>query len=666
MTLATPPLLLGAVLAFWGWQSGNLAVGVLLGVALETLRALRLRLDLGTKEHSSIADLSTIGFVLLTVLFAANRGIGVGILQAFVWQPVALSPILAAQFVTSDRRLPLSALFRYMRRLTRANPAIKDPRVDMSAVYAALALLSAGVANQRGPEYYLGIVAGAGLLLYATRAAALSSAGLAAGVVMFAAAAGLGYVGHVSLQQAQLAIYDWVIDLNLRSIDVDPHRSRSELGSVGRLKKYDAIVVRVYADEGRRGQPQQSSPNFSLLHRSSYNTYVAGTWVARGMHMDGLDSLADNETWPLQRQAGDAGRPLSHLRMSARFENARLVLPLPPGTVQLGGFPAARVERNALGVVNAHLAVDWANYDARIDRRAGADANYAPPGDEDLAVPAQERAALERVVDELGLAALPPAERLRRIERHLGGYTYATYRERPVAPGETALSDFLKYARTGHCEYFATAATLLARAAGVPARYATGYAAIEYSALEGAWIVRQRHAHAWSRAFVDGGWKDVDATPAAWGSEEADAAPVWEGLADLLRYAGFRWAQRGEFRAGDGWYLVLVALAAYLGWSVLRGRRVLREQRAGAVEKPRWPGEDSEFYAAEKALPARAREETQAAWLARIAAGLPPLKSSQVREALRLHQRYRFDPRGLTRNERNRLRELCRDLAAPA
>jgi len=146
----TPPIFIGAALAFWGWQSGNLAVGVLLGVALEVLRALRLRIDLGVKEHSTIADLSTVGFVLLAVLLAANRGIGGGILQAFIWQPVALSPILAAQLVTVDRRLPLSALFRYMRRLTRANPDIKDPPVDVSAVYAALTLLSAGVANQRG------------------------------------------------------------------------------------------------------------------------------------------------------------------------------------------------------------------------------------------------------------------------------------------------------------------------------------------------------------------------------------------------------------------------------------------------------------------------------------------------------------------------------------
>ncbi|HEY6966628.1 MAG TPA: transglutaminase-like domain-containing protein [Burkholderiales bacterium] len=649
-----PPLFVGAALAFWGWQTGHLVVGLALGAALEALRALKLRIDLGSEQHASIADLSTVGFVLLAVLLAANRDIGSGILQAFIWMPVALSPILAAQLVTRERRIPLSALFRYMRKLRRENPAIKDPPVDVSAVYGALALLSAGVANQRGPEYYAGVVAGAACLLYAALPSARrDAASLSLAAAMLAAAAALGYAGHVGLQQAQLALFDWVLDFNLRSVDTDPYRVRTELGSVGRLKKYDAIVLRVYA-EGR------DAAEFQLLHRSSYNTYVGGTWVARGARMENLESLADNETWILQKT--EPGATLRRVRMSSRFEAGRATLPLPPGTTRLAGFPAAVVERNALGSVHAKLGVDWANYEAL---GVPGIAFYAPPGDEDLAVPAEEHEVLARTVAELGLAGLPPAERLRRIERHLAGFDYTTFRERAVPPGETALGDFLARTRKGHCEYFATAATLLARAAGVPARYATGYAAIEYSALEGAWVIRTRHSHAWTRAWVDGGWIDVDTTPAVWGPEEASEAPLWQGLADLLRYAGFRWSQRGEFRAGDGWYAVLALLAVYLGWSVLRGRRVVREQRATRAARRAWPGEDSEFYALEKTLPARESSETQAAWLRRIAPGLPPETSVRVATALQLHQRYRFDPDGLTAAERGRLRELCAGLAAP-
>lgn len=647
-----PPLLIGASLAFWGWQSGNLVVGVLLGAALEALRAARLRLDLGEKEHSTIADLSTVGFVLLTVLLAANRGIGRGILEAFTWQPVALSPILAAQLVTADRRIPLSALFRYLRKLRRANPEIKDPRVDLCAVYAALALLAAGVANQRGPEYYIGVVAGAACLLYAARPRAAS---LAAGAALLSAAAALGYAGHLGLAQAQLLLFDWVLDFNMRVVDADPYRTRTELGTLGRLKKYDAIVLRVYADE-------KDSERVRLLHRGSYNTYVGGTWVARNAAMENIESEADNETWKLAADDPAAAPPL-RVRMSVRMDAGRALLPLPPGTIRIGSFPATQMRRNALGAVHALLGVDWASYEALASPSI---AVYAPPAAEDLAIPAEERAVLEQTVADLQLRELAPAERLRRIERYFADFTYATFRERPVPTGETALGDFLVRTRAGHCEYFASAATLLARAAGVPARYATGFSAVEYSALEGAYVVRTRHAHAWSRAWVDGHWLDLDATPATWAIEEAADAPLWQGLADLLRFAGFRWSQRGEFKAGDSWYAALALLAVVLAWRVLRGRRVVRDQRAAAALKTRYPGEDSEFYTLEKALPPRDASETHAAWLNRISAALPRERAERIREALRLHQRYRFDPAGISPAERRLLRELCAAHVAPA
>jgi hypothetical protein len=654
-----PPFLMGAALAFWGWQTGNLLVGVLLGLALEGLRAFRLRIDLGVAEHSTIADLSTVGFVLLAVLLAANRGVGPGILEAFAWQPVALAPIIAAQLVTADRRIPLSALFRYMRKLRRERPDIKDPAVDLSAVYVALALFAAGAANQRGPEYYVAVVAGTACLLYAALPRGrLDRPRLAAGALLLSAAAVLGHVGHVGLSELQLLLVDWFLDLNMRTMDADPYRTRTELGSLGRLKKYDAVVLRVYADE-------KDAARIQLLHRGSYNTYLAGTWVARGAQMENLESEVDNETWILERTPGRDTQPGAapfKVRMAARLEAGRALLPLPAGTARIASFPANRMRRNALGAVHAQLGVDWANYEAQA---VGGIVDYAPPSAEDIAVPAEERAVLERVIAELGLRELAPAERLRRIGKYLDDFRYSTFRERAVPAGETALGDFLLRTRAGHCEYFATAATLLARAAGVPARYATGYAAVEYSKLEGAYVVRTRHAHAWTRAWAGGRWVDVDATPASWSVEEADEAPVWQGFADLLRYAGFRWSQRGEFKAGDSWYAVLAALALFLAWRVLRGRRVLREERAATAPKRRYPGEDSEFYAVEKSLPPRASSETQAAWLARIDAALSPRRTQQIREALRLHQRYRFDPTGIAAAERNRLRELCRALAAP-
>ena len=641
-----PPFLVGAGLAFWGAQSGNLAVGIALGLALEAPRLLRVRLDLGTAEHSTIADLSTVGFVLLAVLLSANRGISRGILEAFIWMPVTLSPILAAQLVTAGGRIPLSALFRYMRRLRRANPEIRDPMVDVAPVYFALTLLAAGVANQRGTAYYAGVVAGTACLLFAARP---RRANLAAGVLLLGLAAALGHFGHLGLAQLQLRVEEWILDINLRVVDADPYRTRTEIGSLGRLKLHDTIVLRVFA-------PEKDAARVALLHRGSYNVYIANTWVARGALMEPLESEADNETWILAPST-----PEWRVRIATRLESGRALLALPPGTVRVGSFPANLLRRNALGSVHATLAVDWAQYEAQ---GGPAIAAYGAPNADDTAVPAAELPVFERVAAELGLRGLAAGEAMRRVDEYFSRFAYATYRERAVPKDETALGDFMTRTRAGHCEYFASAATLLLRAAGIPARYATGYAVMEYSRLEKAFVVRARHAHAWTRAWNGERWVDIDPTPAAWFAEEEHQAPLWQGLSDLLRWAGFSWSQRGEFKAGDAWYLVLAVLAVVLAWRVLRGRRVLREETASAAAvSRRYPGEDSEFYAVESTLPPREPGETHAAWVARISSRLGAEEFRRLRDALVLHTRYRFDPLGLGTAERAQLRDLCRVLA---
>ncbi|HEX2649409.1 MAG TPA: transglutaminase domain-containing protein [Burkholderiales bacterium] len=643
---ALPPFAIGAALVFWGWQSGNLAVGLIAALALEAPRWLNLRIDLGVTEHSTIADLSTIGFVLLAVIIAANRGVASGVLQAFIWLPLVLSPIVLAQYVCAERRLPLSALFRYMRKLKRQNPETLDPLVDIGAVYVALVLLSAGVANQRGPGYYIGIVLGAALLLYGARP---REANLAAGAAMVLAAAGFGYVGHVALADAQSLLIDWVMDLDLiRRADPDPYRVRTEIGSLGRLKKYDAIVLRVYASESDVARVR-------LLHRASYNTYLGRTWIARGPGMASVNSESDNETWILSREAPDWS-----VRIATSFELGRALLPLPAGTVRIESFPANAMSRNSFGAVHAVLGVDWASYVAKV---ADGTPLYSAPAAEDLAVPLEEAAVFDRIAGELGLRNIPVPEALKRVNRFFAGFRYSTWRDRPVPQGETALGDFMTRTKAGHCEYFAAATTLLLRAAGIPARYATGFAVIEYSDLESAFIVRTRHAHAWAQAFVDGRWTDFDTTPADWAPEEAREAPVWQGLMDLLRYAGFRWSQRGEFRAGNAWFLVLAVLAGILAWRVLRGRKIVREEKLAAAARLRFPGQDSEFYALEKSFGQRDSTETQAAWFFRIEKTLAKDRRDNLLAALRLHQRYRFDPDGITLEERKRLRELCATLA---
>ena len=87
----------------------------------------------------------------------------------------------------------------------------------------------------------------------------------------------------------------------------------------------------------------------------------------------------------------------------------------------------------------------------------------------------------------------------------------------PPALGAHAADEFLFEAREGFCEHYASAFTVLMRAAGIPARVVTGYQGGELNStrLGEYFIVRQTDAHAWTEVWLeDEGWVRVDPTAA--------------------------------------------------------------------------------------------------------------------------------------------------------
>lgn len=104
-------------------------------------------------------------------------------------------------------------------------------------------------------------------------------------------------------------------------------------------------------------------------------------------------------------------------------------------------------------------------------------------------------------------------------------YTYSL--DAPVLPdGEDFVQYFLYESKTGYSTHFASAATLMFRMCGVPARYVTGYAAPKnlftiqpdgtYTA-----VLQDDNSHAWVEIYVDGeGWTPVEMTPGALGTAE--------------------------------------------------------------------------------------------------------------------------------------------------
>jgi len=73
---------------------------------------------------------------------------------------------------------------------------------------------------------------------------------------------------------------------------------------------------------------------------------------------------------------------------------------------------------------------------------------------------------------------------------------------------------FLEESETGYCVHYATAATVLLRAAGIPARYVEGYI-VDCRAGEGVAVTKQE-AHAWVEYYdwVTRAWYVLEATPA--------------------------------------------------------------------------------------------------------------------------------------------------------
>ena len=85
----------------------------------------------------------------------------------------------------------------------------------------------------------------------------------------------------------------------------------------------------------------------------------------------------------------------------------------------------------------------------------------------------------------------------------------------PPLLGPQTVDDFLFRTRSGFCEHYASAFTVLMRAAGIPARVVTGYLGGEPNPFGKYLIVRQADAHAWSEVWLRGqGWVRVDPTAA--------------------------------------------------------------------------------------------------------------------------------------------------------
>lgn len=131
-----------------------------------------------------------------------------------------------------------------------------------------------------------------------------------------------------------------------------------------------------------------------------------------------------------------------------------------------------------------------------------------------LALPDSTRASLQDIATQNSLSGDNVYETVALVAEYVRSRCPYNINTQPYPSDDYALY-FLTQATEGYCVHFATAATALYRALGLPARMVTGVA---FNAQAGATVtVLGENAHAWTEVYIDGlGWLPVEVTPGSY------------------------------------------------------------------------------------------------------------------------------------------------------
>lgn len=384
----------------------------------------------------------------------------------------------------------------------------------------------------------------------------------AAGWLALAAAGVLatGYGSGYLLQTYKQQLMEWS-EQWARTTPVGPTSGISASPRLGAMRDVELSSERVLRVEGLEGTAH--------LRGAAFATYWMGSWQP------------DLATTPFDSAPSslEATAPGKSVRF-ARYRDLLGLLPLPLSARGIEVQPdAVLLWAPAAGhALRARGAAPF-NYSARIppgETAQGAIAVAPTPRDLEryLRVPDNIDVGVRALARQMVPASARAPERAAAVVAYLqSNHSYSL----TVDPGPgDPLNSFLLEKKSAHCEYFGSAATMLLRLLDVPARYVTGYFANESAGPETT-VVRQRDAHAWCEAWIEGvGWITVEATPGDGRPDNSpDTVPPWRKLMEQLQdawHSALAWLQSGTLGERLLPFTPFLGLAV-AGWALLRARR---------------------------------------------------------------------------------------------
>lgn len=322
-----------------------------------------------------------------------------------------------------------------------------------------------------------------------------------------------------------------------------------ELGQIGEIKKSEAVVMRV-----ETGKPI----NYSALRwrGNALANFDGRRWTAGERGAETL--LANADGWIPLRERPKAGELHGEILeftvlQEPMASNALFV----PGnalalrgnfTGEAGGVSHRRtyIYRDASGSLSNpfhnYVAIRYTGLSQlpplNRARLAAAGTDYpADIRDKYLQLPAAIDQRIAALAQTTTARVVTPYDKAAALENFLKTkYSYTL--DLTGKPGKDPLAHFLFETRAGHCEYFASAMTVMLRTLGIPSREVNGFLPGEYNDLGGDYIVRASDAHSWVEAYFPGdGWIVFDPTPPA----PAASMSLFKRISQFADWAELTW-----------------------------------------------------------------------------------------------------------------------------
>ena len=580
-----PRLLLGATVMAWGGLTNHALVALGVAILIEGRHWLSWRWQFDLRGYSHAWILSLIALAGVVGIHSLNLSGPASLLTFLEWLPIIFLPLILAQQYGEAEAIPSSVFSvlarRRLKREKSLGKAIIESRIHLGYPYFTLTILATAFpadSMKQQWQFFAVMIFLPGIALYFFNLKEQRRVlPWLFGLIIIAGASMASSSGLITL-------YQWIKEGGFLSHQETKQKDEQNtaIGRLGDLKLSRRIKWRVYIPEG------ETPPERAMTY--AYNNYRNGNWQAFDPNFQEFERTfnnllttvnkkdvgefaLDNESFQLN---DDKNSSKKVFRLRGTIDSSRKAIPCPPSTALFSKAPENEInsmEKNDLGTI---LAIN-ANNVIDVDIHTGSNPTLreAPPTQTirkdklystlALKLPAdvQETNTIRSIVAGLGLNKLEDEEKIQNLKSFFTEhFTYTTHLKISKQKNQTALEDFLLKTREGHCEYFATATTLLLRASGVPAHYVVGFVVREEGTKPEEYLLRGTHAHAWCRAYIGGhkeiveeeieisenvtkkikreiwtggNWVDVDLTPPTWYASDFPEPTFKERIIDSLQ-----------------------------------------------------------------------------------------------------------------------------------